>query len=799
MADTQLYPSSRNSPSNRAPNLSDTNSKNLQLKSKSSLQRQFSVVKRNAITVGALPQKLNQGQSSVFKSQKQPRTSHPSTSSVHKNEADKKRRISTNGKSNSKWEDEIKNGQLIGLACERKTRNSLSPVNKRRATGSYLLGEQTWVLNKESIKVDSDMGNKLPKDSVLVNNGEDNSSVEFMEKPFMLKKKEMPRSKKEASGNETPSMDMSLSFKEELLKRASETNKNEYRVENCMGSENVSKEFVGTTQEKTFCHGANNENFKEQESMTDCITANGAGLWNGSDLEEVEPPMPAKSVQLLREKFLNINDIIDAKHKHNMAKKQSEMHRELNSIVAWKKQEDSSWSPTKKWSNIGTENPMDEISCSRKSVKELRKMYMRNSENDDKDTNKKSSSVRLRSVNAPDRNRQGSSKGSKVVVPHLRGFSSQDKCSENETYAKLETNFSGSSPSDVVKTESEQNANRDYVELVTVINIGHNSEELVGSETNAHLISSDPSGKMSHQTQSYTIIKSEGVASNSPLPSFEIQPSSPKLPCGKPSSPSHTDLQISSLKGHAASRDSGIDMPPSMLSTCLDGAPGVTTSAQMCTQLEKLTADISCLPNDESIGSIRQQFQGETGSDFIGSVCPWSPTSDHSPEVFWSRPWSVGSGTSCAESSSSCSSPRMSIIIAQEASTTKINSRFFTVETTDTLNMEDRRTLPRHQCVMEIEGEFRFGREKRKTSRAERDAIISLHREAKTSSSNGCDIIKEEEITLSPVEIESELQSLEALHAELEQRGVTIEQCLRERMDCKCNYLPVSCLILSWY
>ena len=99
-------------------------------------------------------------------------------------------------------------------------------------------------------------------------------------------------------------------------------------------------------------------------------------------------------------------------------------------------------------------------------------------------------------------------------------------------------------------------------------------------------------------------------------------------------------------------------------------------------------------------------------------------------------------------------------------------------------DLEYHRIAEEHQCVMEVEGEFCFGRENSKTSRAERDAIFSL-RGAKNHGCNSTDLIKEEEITLSPAEIDTELQSLEALHRELERRGVKIEHNLRESMDCK--------------
>ena len=151
----------------------------------------------------------------------------------------------------------------------------------------------------------------------------------------------------------------------------------------------------------------------------------------------------------------------------------------------------------------------------------------------------------------------------------------------------------------------------------------------------------------------------------------------------------------------------------------------------------------------------------------------------------WTLPLTVGSTTSLTDTSSSCSSPRMSVIIAQEASSTKINSRFFTVETMEPWDFEEYRIAEEHQCVMEVEGEFSFGKEKSKTSKAEREAISSLHRDAKIGGYNDTDLIKEDEVTLSPADIDLELQALETQHGILERRGVDIEHSLRETMGRK--------------
>ncbi|KAJ7372668.1 filamin binding [Desmophyllum pertusum] len=198
----------------------------------------------------------------------------------------------------------------------------------------------------------------------------------------------------------------------------------------------------------------------------------------------------------------------------------------------------------------------------------------------------------------------------------------------------------------------------------------------------------------------------------------------------------------------------------------------------------KVAAEFSFPGNGPSVLSPDKLLSNETVSDLQASADnPLSPATDYSPEVLWSLPLSVDNRASLTDTSSSCSSPRISVIIAQEASTTKINSRFFTVETMEPWDFEEYRIAEEHQCVMEVEGEFCFGREKSKTSRAEREAIFSLHRDAKSRSCNSNDLIKEEEITLSPSEIDLELQTLEALHRNLERRGVEIEHSLRESMD----------------
>lgn len=100
-------------------------------------------------------------------------------------------------------------------------------------------------------------------------------------------------------------------------------------------------------------------------------------------------------------------------------------------------------------------------------------------------------------------------------------------------------------------------------------------------------------------------------------------------------------------------------------------------------------------------------------------------------------------------------------------------------------DFEDYRIVEEYQCVMEVEGEFCFGREKSRISRVEREVIYFLRGDFKRGSFNSVDLIKEEEIILFLLEIDIELQFLEVLYRDLERRGVEIENSLRESMDCK--------------
>lgn len=810
-----------------SPNLSDKNSTKPpeQEQDRSSLQRQFSVVKRNAITLPALPQALNQKKSAVHKG---PKHSHAT-----KNEGEKKRRFSGGGRVKGKLGGKGR-GAYSGEPSKQE-KMSWSPVNKRRAPDTSSAAKHDSVENKNAgtTKVfNIDEPSTVPLTSSpkfdLLSNKEQVEGKKILAKPFELKKHDEDRTTKEASQN------LFFSFKEELLKRATESKGAEGgKVLN--GSEHVLPETSNVKDEKILDNderGEDNYSENDLDSCDGCLkeedllndkrkcsedsssvnsdSTKSVGSHKTSVSDETEPQVTAKSVQKLREKFLNISDMIDVKHKNNLAKKSFEIQRELRCISAWKQQTDSNAATTRKLSGSGAgktgELKKPNLGASRRSVKELRKMYMAGGSSENKAARGKSNVVRsksfqsstsieLKAINRPETTDiTAVGAGEKCDSTGLKTEDNQASCKDVDDDYSSTTNVDNSHHSngaenslestdpndnsslsrDGVKedTVSDRKESCDAAEHIVVINVDSNrgkTEGTVAADSQSPLSLENP-GSMCDETKSYTVIKSG--ASNE-VPSLHIEPASPESLNGERRSPG--------LKRHAASHDSGIDMPSYTQNNLLSSVPDGKIPAGNL----KVAAEFSFPEIGGSVLTPSEQVLNETSKDLQTSNHPSSPGSDYSPEVLWSLPLSPGNRTSLTDTSSSCSSPRMSVIIAQESSTTKINSRFFTVETMEPWDFEDHRIAEEHQCVMEVEGEFCFGREKSRTSRAEREAIFSLRGDSKTGSFNSADLIKEEEITLSPSEIDSELQSLEVLHRDLERRGVEIEHSLRESMDCK--------------
>ena len=810
-------------------------------KNNSSLQRQFSVVKRNAITLNALPQPLPQGKSNIAKSQKHSHSSKSPGMSRHKGEGEKKRRFSGSGRAKNKHEAKGKYVRTVEPCDQENT--SWSPVHKRRAPESRLEDRAGDIVDN-NLNVDAPIAMSQKNDSV---SKEDEDKVEKNEEKLLhSKKKEEERILREDSMHEAPTENLLFSFKEELLKRATfkeelvkratfkeellkratetkvkkmndddrVTNENKLLVN---GYKQVSSEALqekdksksdddddegniklsSSSRNDVNCRVSNlvkdherkhsEERKLSEDSSVKSGSTKGCQSRKGSVLDELEPPVAPKSVEKLREKFLNINDMIEEKHKTNLAKKSHEIQRELRCVTAWKQQTDSHVAISRKLSVSSAAKLADmrkpNIGANRRSVKELRKMYMGNGSSESKGSKEKLNLAQSRSVKATVNTERKSSGSETTEMPSQTSQGEPEKTSDSTEPETKEDSSVTPNGVDNVNDKGSSEANEscaDTTDHMVIIHVDSSQQQV---EDKVAKLSSEQTSSMSHETRTYTIIKSEDVPDD--VPSLQIQPASP--------APSDGERRSPGLKRHAASHDSGIDMPPYAQNS--NNFPVSVLDDKISSESLKVAAEFSFPGSGNSVLTPSEHSPNEVGSDLQSPAAPVSPGSEFSPEVFWSLPLSVGSRASLTDTSSSCSSPRMSVIIAQEASTTKINSRYFTVETMEPWDFEDYRIAEEHQCVMEVEGEFCFGRERSRTSRAEREAIFSLHRDAKNHGLNAPDLIKEEEITLSPAEIDAELQDLEAKHGVLEKRGVEIEHSLRESMDCK--YMTVYSFLRS--
>ena len=790
---------------------------------KSSLQRQFSIVKRNTIRLNALPQTL--GKDTVAKSQKHTHSSKKPSLSQHRGKGEKKRRFSGNGRGKSKGDGK---GKYVRSQDHEKV--SWSPEHKRQAPETQLRNGMEEKVNVTGASLNKEETTKcsIPSSTQLDLVSKEKEVIVDKSKESLFSKEDVKKITREDSVYEKPTENLFFSFKEELLKRAavkdellkrttfkeellkraakSESNDDSNEAKNDSNIADKSKliendckpSLVASLQGGYEAKNNNNvlekidfledhekraeSNVQEEDRVTDSErkhsyerkysnasvnsdSTRGSGSRKGSILGDIDPSVVGpKSVQKLREKFLNINDMIDEKHKTIIARKSSEMQRELKCISAWKQQTDSQVTSSRRLSaNFAgktAETRKPTVSSNRRSVKELRKMYMGSEAGKEKASDEIPFRVRSKSMKAKVNMER------KTSAPEAKAISSGTKKTEPEIKGE---NFGSSENADDESEESlrKRSKSLNTNDNVVVIHVDNSQENRQGdNQMSESTPSSKETNNIPQKTVTYKVIKSEDVAND--VPSLQVQPASPEPSTGDRSSPG--------LERHAASHDSGIDMPL----YAQNNVPDEKVSGESL----KVSAVLSTAGNESSVLTPNEQLSNTSGADVQQNSL--SPERDYSPvEVSWTLPLTVGSTASLTDTSSSCSSPRMSVIIAQEASSTKINSRFFTVETMEPWDFEEYRIAEEHQCVMEVEGEFSFGKEKSKTSKAEREAISSLHRDAKIGGYNDTDLIKEDEVTLSPAEIDLELQALETQHGILERRGVDIEHSLRETMGRK--------------
>lgn len=782
----------------------DPHSTDLTQETKSNIQRQFSIVKKNAIQLNSLPQPVN----NTTKHSKKSKLSKTPAMLRQNSKGEKKRRFSGNGKAKSKQE-----GKSLRLSKQSDpTMASWSPVHKRHAPERKVKGETSDMAdNKISVdETNNVLELKLPVSDLASKEEKQETFIEAGDgKPGCLRMKPEKRTSREESVYDLCNENLFFSFKEELLKRAFETKEKDDRDVECKKKEdkvadsgfvsnlNECQKEVGSSGDSVSlgCHTlASGSEAKDSEKggkllehsvVADDVTT---GSHESSSCDLKTTPVATKSVQELRERFLNIDDMIEEKNKTNLAKKSQEIQRELRCVSAWKQKTGSHGEAVRRLS-VGkmaartTDLRKSSVGISRRSVKELRKMYMGGGSDDSNGSKEKLNLARSKSMRAAVNMERNSSASGKEEIPSETSHGKSEKNTDSTVLesTKMVLVQSKNNCDDAQECSGESEKSVTDAKSMANTCVGGSPEYSENQVSGCYKQNSN----LTDQIES--LIEEKCTTSDdvqSKVPCLQIQPASPE--------PMNEQQHSSGLKRIAASHDSGID-EPSMFGQ--SNSLNSETDEKISAESLKIAAEFSFSGSETNDLSLNlRPSKSEPVTNLPSPDIPlslYSGSDVSAVEIFWSLPLSVGRRTSITDTSSSCSSPRMSVVIAQEAATTKINSRYFTVESTEPWDFEDSRIAEEHQCVMEVEGEFSFGREKRRTSRAERQAIYSLHRDAKSRQSlclNETGLIKEDEVTLSPMEIDAELQTLEERHGLLERRGVEIEHQLRESMDCKYAY-----------
>ncbi|XP_074638150.1 uncharacterized protein LOC141896731 isoform X1 [Acropora palmata] len=781
----------------------DPHSTDLTQETKSNIQRQFSIVKKNAIQLNSLPQPVN----NTTKHSKKSKVSKTSAMLRQNSKGEKKRRFSGNRKAKSKQE-----GKSLRLSKQSDpTMASWSPVHKRHAPERKVKGETSDMAdNKISVdETNNVLELKLPLSDLASKEEEQETFIEAGDgKPGCLRMKPEKRTSREESVYELSSENLFFSFKEELLKRAFETKEKDDRDVECKKKEdkvadsgcvsnlNECQKEVGSSGDSVSlgCHTlASGSEVKDSEKggkvlehsvVADDVTT---GSHESSSCDLKTAPVATKSVQELRERFLNIDDMIEEKNKTNLAKKSQEIQRELRCVSAWKQKTGSHGEAVRRLS-VGkmaartTDLRKSSVGISRRSVKELRKMYMGGGSDDSNGSKEKLNLARSKSMRAAVNMERNSSASGKEEIPSEMSHGKSEKNTDSTVLESTKVVLVQSKNNCDDAQECSGESEKSVTDAKGMANtcVGGSPEYSKNQVSGCYKQNSN----LTDQIESLIEEKCTSDDCQSKVPSLQIQPASPE--------PMNGQQHSSGLKRIAASHDSGID-EPSMFGQ--SNSLNSETDEKISAESLKIAAEFSFSGSETNDLSLNlRPSKSEPVTNLPSPDIPlslYSGSDVSAVEIFWSLPLSVGRRTSITDTSSSCSSPRMSVVIAQEVATTKINSRYFTVESTEPWDFEDSRIAEEHQCVMEVEGEFSFGREKRRTSRAERQAIYSLHRDAKSRQSlclNETGLIKEDEVTLSPMEIDAELQTLEERHGLLERRGVEIEHQLRESMDSEGPY-----------
>ena len=564
---------------------------------------------------------------------------------------------------------------------------------------------------------------------------------------------------RKTSSEEVDQSDDSFSFKDELMKRIGADDSTEY-------DSSVSEERrVSTTRSRSSSFAKSGVLISEAPKHD--------------------------SVKKLRQKFLKIDDMLEEKHKHHYQRKQQDLKRELRSVAAWKQLSEDVQvnSPTKKG-----RFKVSELRKTRGSnVQRLKNKYL----NEVAGTPHRASSTS--SDSKEDVNGLRSSSGTASQIDRSSTSTCSDPCDSTSSIGQAQESASSAaddaSERDSVVSVSDTLENA-CQELRDMKQPAGEHDSAPGAAKSSRPSPKRPRKNICHddreRQENCTDDKGTVTVSNAVENKCEAPNSPPACEddLGSRSRPLTSPMQTGKNVFETEQREQqSRDIKQVSISFVAPGPnerrPSVSTIKFQDKSSPGLPRSPSCSPSSSPKDSPKLPRRSEplafqeSGSgdqkDSSESQLPDVQLS-HSPSVI-----SLGSqGTG-----SSCSTPRMSIIIAQEPSSTKINSRYFTVETCGPEGPgEEDAIVEENRIGMDVEGEFRFDSENSRQRKAERRAFRSLQKGVKVCSEKSS-LVKDEEIRLSHTQIEAELQALEMMHNELETRGVAMEKILRGSVDCK--------------
>lgn len=720
--------------------------------------KQFNVVKKNAIQLSSLPQTNLTRPRSNSDDLKLTRSSQESRRSNRVGQRSGERKTHSRSKSlEPKRNRERVRSEPRTKQSEKEEERGEEPVVELSVNGT-VLNSQSQSTRFEQTKEELDRKNEesCKNEPIPRSPRSKTKSVrgKVMEGTGQTSDTSLDQDSRKTSSEEVDQSDDSFSFKDELMKR--------------VGADDSTEDDSSVSEERRKVSIRSRSNSQSR---------------NGRLLSDVPKQ---DSVKKLREKFLKIDDMLEEKHRHKYQKKQQDLKRELRSVAAWKQlsEDVQGKSANKK----GRFRVADLERTRGSNVQRLKNKFLNEVENTASPTRK---SIK------PSEDCNG--------LQSSNTTSQGDNLSNSALSDSRDSTSSMSAAQESVSSITDDNSEQDSMASVSET-LENACQELkamkqpLGKHDDASIpaTSPQPSPKRPRKHEELKEEKidntNEATAPDKIKIKFQESPSTDPLdddlgqrlsPQASPKRPrKNIDCEDKEVNQNTNPAKVIKQIEINFIGPgSKERRPSFSSIKCQDKSLPSFPNSPDCSPSSSPKGSPNLSRKTETftfqETDNINQKDNSEILPPQSPSVV-----SLGSG-----SSSSCSTPRMSIIIAQEPSSTKINSRYFTIETCapEGYGKDEYAIMEENDMGMDVEGEFRFDSENNRQRKAERRAFRSLQKGVKVCSEKSA-LVKDEEIRLSQSQIEAELQALEMMHNELEERGIAMEKILRGSADCKYHH-----------